>query len=162
MEIIYRFLALKPMTSLKDGRLTIDTPSWVRIGTLGAYRKTVMVDPDSRCISFRTRVLGKTSLRVVGFSEIERLDYSFDETGINTGSAFVDSQDTTECYTLGIVLKGSREEIAICRVIGEGSVHYGWESVLAGDDAYDYRGDQYERSLGLVKLLQAMTGLPLT
>ena len=74
----------------------------------------------------------------------------------------VDSPDTTECYTLGIVMKERREEITICRIIGEGSVHYGWESVLAGDDAIDYRGDQYERSLGLVKLLQAMTGLPLT
>ena len=162
MEITYGFLALKPLTSLKDGRLTIDTPMLARAVTLGAYRKTVVVDPESGCISFRTRWLGKTSHRVVAFSEIERLDYSFDETGRNTGSPWMGSRDSTEWFTIGIVLKGSREEIVICRVIGEGSVDYGWESVLAGDDYYDYRGDQQERSLGLVKLLQAMTGLPLT
>ncbi len=50
----------------------------------------------------------------------------------------------------------------IGRFIGEGSVDHGLEGILAGDDAIDYRGDQQERALGLVKLLQAMTGLPLT
>lgn len=162
MVIAYRFLALKPKTFLRDGRLTIDTPMPLRMVTLGAYRKTVVVDPDNRCISFSRRLLGKKTLRVVAFSEIERLDYSFDETGFDTDSPWLGSEDTTEWYTVGIVLKDSGEEIPICRIIGEGSVNHGWKGLLAGDDAIDCLGDQQERSLGLVKLLQAMTGLPLT
>lgn len=162
MEITSGILAAKPRTTLKDGRLIIDSPWWVRAGSLGAYHRCVVVDPMGSSFSFITRWFGKTQRRTVSFSEISRLDYSFDETGINTGSAWLGSQDSTEWFTIGIVLRKNREQLMIGRFIGEGSVDYGWESILAGDDAVDYRGNQEERSLGLVKLLQAMTGLPLT
>lgn len=115
-----------------------------------------------RDLDFTTRSFARASKRTIAFSEIARLDYSFDETAIDPGSAWWGSQDSTEWFTLGIVLKKDREEVAVGRFIGEGSVDHGWVGILAGDDALDYRGDQEERSLGLVKLLQAMTGLPLT
>jgi hypothetical protein len=162
MEITFGFLSLKPSTALVDGRLIIDSPWLVRLGSFGTYRRTVVVDPDRKSFEFATRSFGRTQRRTVSFSEVSRLDYSFDETGIHTGSPWVGSQDSTEWFTISIVLKNGREELRLGRFIGEGSVHYGWESILAGDDAFDYRGDQQERSLSLVKLLQAMTGLPLT
>jgi len=147
---------------LADGRLVIDSPWLLRFGTLGVYRRTVVVDPGSSSITFSTRLFGKTKRRIVSFSDISRLDYRFDETGENTGSAWLGSRDSTEWFTISIVMKTNQEEVMIGRFIGEGSVDYGWESILAGDDAIDFRGDQEERSLGLVKLLQAMLGLPLT
>jgi hypothetical protein len=162
MEITFGFLALKPRTALEGGRLTIDSPWLVRFGSLGMYRRTVVVDPDRQCFDFTTRRLGKTTRRTVAFSEVSRLDYSFDETGFHTDSPWVGSQDSTEWFTISIVLESGREELRLGRFIGEGSVDHGWKGIVAGDDAFDYRGDQQERSLGLVKLLQAMTGLPLT
>jgi len=162
MEVTLNFLALKPRTFFEGGRLIIDSPLVVRLASLGTYRRTIVVDPATSSFLFTTRRFAKTSKRSVAFSEISRLDYSFDETGINTGSAWWGSQDSTEWFTLGIVLKKDREEITVGRFIGEGSVDHGWVGILAGDDAVDFRGDQQERSLGLVKLLQAMTGLPLT
>lgn len=162
MEVTLNFLALKPRTSFEEGCLVIDSPLLVRLASFGAYRRTVVVDPVNATFHFTTRCFAKTSKRTIAFSEISRLDYSFDETAIHPGSAWWGSQDSTEWFTLGIVLKKDREEITIGRFIGEGSVDHGWVGILAGDDALDFRGDQEERSLGLVKLLQAMTGLPLT
>lgn len=142
--------------------MRIDSPLLVRILFLGAYRRTVVIDPGKCYIEFSTRLFGRHRRRAVPFPEISRLDYRFVETGIHTGSAWLGSHDSTECFTLAIFLKKDWEHIMIGRFIAEGIVDHGPEGILAGDDAIDYRGDQQERSVGLVKLVRSMTGLPLT
>ena len=159
MDITFGLLAIKPRAKLVEGCLIIETPWFFRILSFGFYYKMVMVDPVSRIFSFGRKRSEWT--RLIPFEAIERLDYSFAEAGINRDSLLLGSHDSIECYTLSIILRKEGERVVLGRFSGEGSVDHGWKGILVGDDVLDYRGDQWECSLGVVKLLQAMTGLPL-
>ena len=149
-------LALKPRTFLMDGCLVIETPVLLRLLLFGVYRRTVVVDPAGGCMRFTRRWFGWKRTRTVLIPEIERLDYSYDDWGS-------DGRDSTEWFTIKIILVKEREEIVVCRYIGEDGIDWdlGWEGLPLACALEGARGDQQERSLGMVKLLQAMTGLPL-
>ena len=162
MVITHSFLSIKPNLRMEGGRLEISTPLLLRLLFFGTYRKRIVVDPEQRTFQFETQFLGKSRTRLVSFEEVERLDYSYSDNGLNSGSAWLGSHDMQECFTLKLILAKNREELLLGRFLGEGSIDHGWEGILAGDTFLDRRGDQEESSLELVRVLQAMTGLPLT
>ncbi|MBK1881496.1 hypothetical protein JIN85_03655 [Luteolibacter pohnpeiensis] len=151
-------LALKPRTSLIDGRLLIESNLYLQRFTLGFLRTSIVVDPVAREFTFRKK--GKLT-RVILFEEVERLDYSYADTGINTDSELFGSLDTIEWFTISLILRETQEQVTLVRIVGEGSVDHGMLGALLGDGGVDYRGDQEEASQGLVRLLKAMTGLSL-
>ncbi len=131
MEVMLSFLGIKLRTSLEDGCLRMDSPGLVRLLSFGAYRRTVLIDPGRCSIEFTTSLFGRHRRREFHLSEISRLDYRFVETGIQTGSAWLGSHDSTEWFTLEIVLKKDREHLLIGRFIGGGNADHGWEGILA-------------------------------
>lgn len=161
MEPVSSFLALKPKTDLVDGVLTIETPWLQRLLCLGLLSRVAVVDSVRKTFCIRSRILFWKKEQTIPFAAVKRLDYSYDDSGFGTDSPWHGSHDTVEWFTIDLVLGYDSESVRLCRFIGEGSVDHGLEGWLAGDDLVDYRGDQQEASLSLVKLLQEMTGLPL-
>lgn len=162
MEITYSLLTLKPRTELANGILTIETPLLKKLLGLGLFHRKVVVDPSLKTFSINTRHPFGRKTQTIPFAAVSRLDYTYDDTAWNTDSPWFGSQDSVEWFTISLVLAYDRETVHLCRFTGEGSIDHGWQGWLAGDDLIDYRGDQQESSLSLVKLLQEMTGLPLT
>jgi hypothetical protein len=155
---------LKPRVRGTNGRLIIDSPRLLRVFLLGAFRRTVIVNPEQGRFEFVTRVFRTVRTRLVPFSDVERLDYSYEGTGTNFATILSGSHDPIEWFTIKAILKKDREALFIGRFLGEGGVTDEACGGLLGsfDLAVDYQGDQEEKSLELVRLLQAMTGLPLT
>lgn len=160
----YSFLAIGPKVEVGPLTIRARTSTLMAVLTLGAWRDEVNVNSRARTVTIRRRRFWVfVSERTVPFAQVQEVAYSMIDGSV--GSFLSGERDGPETFDLALTLYDG-EEVPLLRFTGDGEyvadVSLPFERL--GDrltEAYDARGDQQERSLGLAELLCARLGVPL-
>ena len=154
-------LAMGPRFKVKEGQLRSRSNLVFCLLTLGLYFKRVVIDTEREVIVIRRRVLWFIKfVREVRFSEIKRIDYSYEET-VTSWNSLGWTTDAVDKFKVSLVLH-DESWVKLWTFVGEGSGQTGLLGVWMGDEEVDFEGSQESDSLYFVELMQYFTGKPLT
>lgn len=157
-EITSPLHAINPKVWNEGRSLHAKTARTIQLLLLGFWCKTVVVDPVQERILITKRYLWfLKSESAYRFSEVSHFDYGFSSLA-TSWSIFGEATDQVESYSVALVLH-NRKEVPLLAFRGEGSIRTGMSGVLLhGDSFIDLQGDQGQKSLRYIDLIQDLTG----
>lgn len=161
--VVTNLLALKPKIWIEGTRLYAASSIAGRVLSLFSRYRKVIVDRKKKFVYISTKKFWVfESVKVIPFSNIERIDYSYFDIATRWIPYAYETTDQVECFTVSLCLIQPEEKVKLFSFIGEGAVETGWIGVLQGDEIVDFCGDQAPSSRNYVNLLMKFTGKFLT
>lgn len=156
----FRLFSIGPRIQKQGVRLVVSSAQRLRILSLGAFSRQVVVEPRKGWLMIHDRqfwFLERT--RLIPFEQVQAVTYGFEDWTF--GGWFLQARDTQELFRVGLRLS-SGEEFDLFRFFGEGHFvnesnfpdWWFWEDVLT-----DLSGTQEKESRLLAELLSKMTGV---
>ncbi len=161
MAIPFRFLSLCPRIRKEEDRLVASTPWRLRLLTMGAYLRTVVVDPDRKQIVIRRRLLWFiVRKRRVPFDAVRGVTYGYRD--MTPGGSWMWAHDSSDLFHVGLKLD-SLDKVHLFSFFGDGTFHNDgplpdwlyWDNYL-----FDMSGTQERESRAFVELLSKMIKAP--
>lgn len=157
-------LSFKPRVWVDEDRLISRTSLLGQLLRLFAFSKRIVVDRGQKSVIIQRRLFWLIhTKREIPFSQIQRIDYAFDE--LMTSWNFLSgTTDQLEFFRVSLVVGSIYQEkyVKLWTFWGEGSVMTGWSGWLLGDSLVDMSGKQEAQSRDYVSLLKEYTGKSLT
>jgi hypothetical protein len=164
MPITLRLFSICPRVRKRKGKLVACTALRLRILTLGALYREVVIDPRQQVVRLRRRYFWfwRRAERIP-FALVTAVTYGYSGTG-GAGDWWRGATDTKDAFSVGLRLDGL-EEIHLFWFLGDGPfTNYGplpdwlyWNEYL-----YDPRGMQETESRAYAEALSRLIGVPVT
>jgi hypothetical protein len=162
MGLSLSILALCPRLTRRKGRLIATTPWRLRVLTLGALYRQVIVDVKDRVVIVRRRYLWFFKrARRVRFEHIKAIGYGYSGVAASDWS-LTWTRKPADNFTVQLKLHGGGD-VHLFSFYGDGEFEnvgplpdwFYWEDYL-----FDLSGTQTQESRAYVELLSRMTGAP--
>lgn len=160
MNRSFRLFSIGPRIQKQGVRLVVTSALRLRILSLGAFSREVVVEPRKGWLMIHDRQFWFVErTRLIPFEQVEVVTYGFEDWTF--GGWFFRARDTQELFRVGLRLR-SGKEFDLFRFYGEG--HFVNESYFPDwwfwkDFLTDLSGTQEQESRVLVELLSKMMGV---
>jgi len=162
MPLISRLFSICPRVRKSEGKLVACTALRLRILTLGALYREVVIDPKQRIVRIRRRTFWSwRRTEQIPFALVTAVAYGYSGTG-GVGDWWRGATDTLDAFRVGLRLDGL-EEIHLFWFLGDGPFsNYGplpdW---LFWNESQNHpRGTQETESCAYAETLSRLIGVP--
>lgn len=158
--LLMRLLTVGPRIRKQSGKVIASSAWRVRLVTLDAVFREVIVDPKMTTIRIRTRYFWCLNFRkAISFAEIQAVAYGSHD--LSPESSFSSTHDGFDCFSVGLRLVDDAE-LTLFRFYGEGSFTNNGpfpDWMYWGERAGDLSGNQEYESRLFVDLLSTLVGV---
>ncbi|MFN0052149.1 MAG: hypothetical protein ACKV0T_08155 [Planctomycetales bacterium] len=161
MAFVSRLFSVCPRVTKSEGKLVAETAWRVRVGSLGALYRKVVVDPGRKVVTIDRRYGWAFARRSrLRFESIEAITYGYEDWGYGAGWSV--AHDSVDLFSVGLRLFDG-EERRLFYFFGDGTFSNTgpWPDWLFWDEyLLNISGSQERESRGFVDLLGKMIGVP--
>jgi hypothetical protein len=157
-----RLFSVCPDVFKRKGKLVAATPLYLRVLTLGALKREVIIDPKEEVIRVRRRYAWffKRAVRIP-FGSVRAVTYGLSSADASVGWR-MGAYKTKEAYRVGLRLSNF-QEVHLFWFYGDGPfTNYGpfpdW--LYWGENLFDLRGTQENESRAYAEALSRLIGAP--
>ena len=162
----FRALTLAPVVSETNGVLVARSSILLRVITLGAFRRQLVVDRRSRFVNLETRVfwLFKRA-RLIPFRQVHRIAYDYAATTTSVRRGFHGagaSADEIETFSVSLVVRPQEDIPESHQHLEEEHVHlfsFHGDGLGYAGNVVDFEGQQSDLSRHFVDRLQVLIGV---
>ena len=159
-----RLFAICPRIKKEAGPRIVATSAWrVRILSLGAIQRQVVIEPASQMITVRSRYLWLIrKQRTIRFSDVQAVTYGYEDL-MSHQSFFSYSHDSFDWFSVGLRLADD-SEIGLFNFIGEGTFSNNGplpDWLYWGESKFDISGSQDKESKVFAELLSTLINVPI-
>lgn len=156
-------LAIKPTVRFRQGVLTARTSFLLRLTSLFAYDRHLVVDKSRKQVRLRIRRYWRIHQdQQFPFDAVRFIQYKFGRLPTRFGYVIHGAAVTNSVswFTVALAMKDRTDPVFLFRFIGEGSGMTGVDGMLGGDTLLDLEGKQEDLSRDFVGLLSRCLGVP--